>query len=244
MTVAKGQVNDVTTSKSISVDEFGIVTQTITITKSSAGGVAVPYQDSDWNTIGTTSPDNNKLLCTGVSVDDAGAIKSITKTYMGALEEKTRYRMSAQGTQEPIQTHPAFNDDEVDGFQGKLAGTGAEKANGAVFKGDQEDSEFDYFPVNAENDLGGVTGYLSPTVEVEVITVKPNNSMDNPEWITDDIYDIADIKDPGAQLNVGDRTWLLMGSSQEILGGAIKSTAIYRLSGAKGWNTWIYTSSS
>lgn len=244
MTRTYGQISDVTTAKSISVDEFGIITETITTTKSSADGVAVPYGDGDWNVIGTTSPNNNKLLCTGVSVDDAGAVKSITKTYMGALATKTRYRMSAQGTQEPIQTHPAFNDDEIEGYSGKLAGTGAEPANNAKFKGDEEDSEFDYFPVNAENDLGGVTGYLSPTVEVEVITVKPNNSMDSPEWITDDIYDIADIKDPGAQLNVGDRSWLLMGSSQEVLGGAIKSTAIYRLSGAKGWNTWIYTTAS
>jgi hypothetical protein len=239
--IKKGITNGVTTSKSITVDEFGIVTQTITTTLSGDFTGGNSYRSQDFMIIGANSPDFNQLLCTDVSIDDSDAIKTITKTFKGAIERQESYRLSAQGTQEPIQTHPAF-DDEPDGYNGKIAGNGADAKNGAKFKGEEEDSEFDYFPANADNDLGGVTGYLSPSLELEKITVETNDRMDQPTWITDDIYDIADIKDPDAQLSVGDRNWLLMGSTQEVIGGAIKSTAIYRLSGEKGWNTKIYTS--
>lgn len=242
MTMKKiGTVDGVVTQKSISVDEFGIVTQSITTTINNTNTTSAnPYQDSDFLIIGDASPDYSKLLCTGVNLDDSGAIKSITATYQGALQDSIMYRLSTQGSQEPIQTHPAFNA-TPQGFSAKIAGTGADPQNGAIFKGDAEDSEFDYFPVNADNDLGGVTGYLSPTMEVEKITVKANTSMTDPDWIEDDIYKVADRFTSLAGLSIGTRNWLLMGSTQEVIGGAIKSTAIYRMSGLKGWNTLIYT---
>jgi hypothetical protein len=239
--ITKGKIGDVVTSITYSVDQYGIITQTITKTLSNSGTTSAnAYSDSDYDAIGESSPDNGSLKCVGTNLQDSGAIKTITKTYQGIAETKTFYRISAQASQEPIQTHPAFND-TPNGFATKLAGTGDDAKNGAVFKGNDADSEFDYFPANADLDLGGVTGYLVPTVELEQITVKPNSDASDPDWITDDIYDVADIKVPQTTLNVGTRSWLLMGSTQECFGGAIKSTAIYRLSGAKGWNTAIYT---
>jgi hypothetical protein len=239
--ITKGTVDGIITSKSISVDEFGIVSQSITetINKTNTTSANI-YQQSDFMVLGEASPDFNKLLCTDVSLNDSGPVKTITKTYKGALVDTVRLRLSAQGTQEPIQTHPAFNDTPA-GFNGKIAGTGADPENGAKFKGKTEDSEFDYFPANADNNLGGVTGYLNPTLELEKITVKTNTDMSDPTWITDDIYKIADIVDPDLNLSIGQRNWLLMGSTQEVIGGAIKSTAIYRMSGDKGWNNMIYT---
>ena len=239
--ITRGSVDGITTSKSISVDEFGIVTQSITETISNANSTSAnAYQQNDFMVLGEASPDFGKLLCTDVSLNDSGPVKTITKTYKGALVTTTRLRLSAQGTQEPIQTHPAFNDTPA-GFNGKIAGTGADPQNGAIFKGEDEDSEFDYFPANADNNLGGVTGYLNPTLELEKITVKTNADISDPTWITEDIYKIADIVDPDINLSVGQRDWLLMGSTQEVIGGAIKSTAIYRMSGDNGWNTMIYT---
>lgn len=239
--IVKGSVGDVVTGKTFSVDQYGIITQTITKTLSNTGTTSAnSYNTSDYDVIGESSPDESSLKCVGASLQDNGAIKTITKTYQGITNTKTFYRISAQGSQEPIQTHPAFNA-TPNGFANKLAGTGDDPQNGAVFKGESEDSDFDYFPASADLDLGGVTGFLVPTVELEQITIKQNSDPTDPDWITDDIYDVANIKAPTTTLNVGTRTWLLMGSTQECFGGAIKSTAIYRLSGSKGWNTAIYT---
>ena len=243
MIVKRGQVDGVVTNKSITVDQFGIVTQTITETINNTNTTSAnAYEQEDWYVVGEESPDISTLRCVGVNLDDSGAIKTITKTYQGAVDKKVTFRLSAQGSQEPIQTHPAFSE-PTDNFTTALAGNGADPKNKAIFKGDQEDSEFDYFPANADNDLAGVTGYLVPSVELEKTTVQASgsaNPIEEPEWITEDIYKIAYIVDPQGNLSVGQRTWLLMGSSQEIIGGAVKSTAIYRLSGLKGWNNLIY----
>lgn len=241
--IKKGTVGDVTTSKTFSVDQYGIITQTITKTLSNTGTTSAnAYDTDDYDCIGEASPDNSNLLCVGTNLQDNGVIKTVTKTYQGISSEKKFFRLSATGSQEPIQTHEAFVE-SVNNL-GPLAGTGDNPLNGAVFKGEEEDSEFDYFPANAENDLGGVTGYLVPSVEVEEITIKNNSDASNPDWVTEDIYDVADIKAPSTTLDIGNRTWLLMGSTQECFGGAIKSTAIYRLSGPKGWNVLMYSPSS
>ena len=239
--IKKGKINDVITSKTFSQDQYGIITQTITKTINNSGTTSANAYTDEYDALGEASPDVSELKCIGTSLNDSGAIKTITKTYQGCTEDRKFYRLSATGSQEPIQTHEAFV--EVANGLGPLAGTGDAPVNGAVFKGQEESSEFDYFPANAGGNLGGATGYLVPTVEIEEITIKSNSDISDPEWITDDIYDVADIKSPNTELNVGDRTWLLMGSTQECFGGAIKSTAIYRLSGAKGWNTLIYSAS-
>ena len=239
--VKKGKLHDVTTRKSVSVDQFGIITASVTKTLATGndGGGTEKYQASDFDVIGDAHPDYSYLLCTSVQLDDSSVVASITLTYQGINEETKRYRLVASGGQEPIQTHPAFAED-ADGYDEILAGTGASAKNKAKFKGTEEDSEFDYFPANADHDLGGVTNYIVPNVEIEEVTCKKNSDMADPTWEENDIYDVGQIKDSGLDLSVGDRNWLLMGSRQEIIGGATKSTAIYRLSGTKGWNDKVY----
>lgn len=240
MAIKKGQTDGVTLSKTLSVDEFGIVTQTITESISSLGTTSAnAYNSSDFNVIGSSSPDYSYLKCVGVNIQDDDYIKSITKTFQGVDTEKIYWRITAQGSQEPITTHPAFT--ELKDGLGPIGGTGDDPKNGAIFKGEEEDSEFDYFPANADNNLGGVSAYLEPTAEVEKITIKPNTSVTSPVWDNNAVFNIADIQNPQIpNLQIGQRTWLLMGSTQEVFGGCIKVTEIYRMSGPKGWNVLIY----
>lgn len=226
-----GTIDDVITSQSYSVDSFGIITLTINKTIDLTNS---DIQQSDVQSMPNTTYGNLRCVSASVSQNDQG-IGTRTEVYMGTNGTHYRYRLTTSGAQEPIQTHPDFKT--------TLAGDGDSPLNNAVFKGEEVDSEFDYFPPNAGNDLEGVSAYLEPAMEVEVTVVTISGSMADPTFHS--LYNnIGEIRTPtggGAPALPLGRNWLLTGSSQEIIGGAVKATYLYRMSGRKGWNSLIYS---
>lgn len=237
------QIDGITVSTNYAVDMDGIVTITEvkTFAGSSPSASSSAVVKSDWDIIGDAHSEESYCLCVAVSMQDETPVKKRTAVYKGINGSTKRFSLTATGAQEPITTHPAFKE-AGDGYAVALAGTGADKKNGAKFKGDEEDSEFDYFPPDADRDLGGVTSYLEPAVELQCVIVKNNADMEQPTWeLANAIYNIADrVAPPQGAPSVGTRNWLAMGSTQEIIGGAIKITVNYRMSGARGWNEAIY----
>ena len=202
-----------TISETYSVDQDGIITYTKVETMDFT---ATNVKQSDVQAMANTT--DGTLRCTScvVTQNDSG-LGQRTTVYQGTNGTHYRYRLTVAGSQEPIQTHPDWDE---------IGGTGDDPQNGAIFKGEEEDSEFDYFPTNAEKDLGGVSGYLDMTMECEVTVVTQSGSMADPSWHS--LYNnIAEIRTPiggGAPAAPSGRDWLLTGTTQETIGGAIKAT--------------------
>lgn len=150
-------------------------------------------------------------------------------------DEAVEIRVVSTASEEPIQTHPAFAKDH-DAFTFILAGTGDSPENGAVFEGEESNSKFEYFPPDAELDLGGVTSYLVPSVVLEA--TKRFKNFADVGW--DQIYDVGKRKAPPIEINVGDRNWLVIGSQYTYENGTWVVTVQYQLSGDSGWNRHIY----
>lgn len=150
-------------------------------------------------------------------------------------EEEWEIRVVSTASEEPIETHPAFSE-ENDNYPKVLAGTGDDRKHGAEFDGTEANSKFEYFPPNAEENLGGVTSYLVPSVVLEAS--KQFEKFDDVGW--SQIYDVGKIKEPPIEINVGDRNWLLIGSQYTNDDGTWTVTNQYQLSGEKGWNPNIY----
>ena len=151
------------------------------------------------------------------------------------------YRVSAVTSEEPIETHPAFIEPQP-GFGIGLGGTGAEPKNDAVFEPRTTEGEFQFFPPNAPNELGGVTSYLVPAVIFEATVTSTDFNLVG-QW--DNIYDIGKIKRIPININVGpERNWLVVGVLYDYDKDTTEwsVTVQYQLSGPRGWNRAIYAS--
>lgn len=150
------------------------------------------------------------------------------------------YELEMGASEEPIQTHPKFVSD--------IAGTPAVPANGAIFR-DEEGNKtrdnmkgiFDRFRVllddGSPNPFGGVTGYLNPQMtwtKTWITASKPN-----------DLAQVGKIDTPeGAPPSLGgSRNWLYVALTYEERGGGncYKVKKAWRASGARGWNTTLYS---
>jgi len=165
--------------------------------------------------------------------------KKVT-TYVTMAIDDDDYNITSIATEEPIETHPAFKDNTNTDFPITLAGTGANAENNAIFEGSEEDSKFDYFPPNAEEDLAGVDSYLVPSVVLE--HTKKFKKLTDVGW--SQLYDVGKIKAPqfptGVTFPTAKRNWLLIGSQYRYDDGLWVVTNQYQLSGRKGWNKNIY----
>lgn len=216
-------------SRTFATDSFGIITYTVVET---VDHTTVDAKMADLIYANTT---DGTFRCTSsvVSQGDTGVGRRTT-VYQGCNGTTYRYRISSSTSQEPIQTHEDWEE--------KIGGTGSSPKNDAIFKGSGDNAEFDYFPANAANEFGGVSGFLDMALEAEVTIVAPSGSMADPTWESR-YNNMAEIGNPfggGAPQALTGRDWLLVGSNQEPIGGAMKSTYIFRMSGAKGWNKLIY----
>jgi hypothetical protein len=223
-----GSIAEVQT-RTFSTDSYGIITYTIVET--------MDYTSADakvGDLIYADTSDGSFRCISSVVTQNPTGVGQRTSVYVGCQGTTYRYRISSSTSQEPIQTHEDWED--------KIGGNGNEPKNDAIFKGTTTESEFDYFPATAANDFGGVSGFLDMALEVEVTVVTPSGNMSNPTW--DSRYNnMAEIGTPiggGAPQALTGRDWLLVGSNQETIGGAVKASYIYRMSGAKGWNKLIY----
>lgn len=150
-------------------------------------------------------------------------------------DEEFEIRVVSTASEEPIETHPAFSEDH-DHFPWILAGTGDDPQNGAVFDGTESDSKFSYFPPDALLQLGGVTSYLVPSVVLEA--TKRFTDFDDVGW--NQIYTVGKIKEPPIDIDVGNRTWLIIGAQYTNDNGTWVVTVQYQLSGEDGWNENMY----
>lgn len=163
-------------------------------------------------------------------------------TYKGVQDIDTEVHTYAfdGDTQQPhITTHPEYEE--------TLAPHATKDSNG----------KFQYFPDTGgalTNHLTGITSYHDPTLVFKHVIVKVNSGggfdtqleFENVGKIftTDDINltcgggDLPVPTIDGA--NAGIRDWLLLRPSIEILGGALRITRNYILSGPHGWNSLIY----
>jgi len=161
---------------------------------------------------------------------------TVCEKYEDVAGDEWVIRIVGTGSEEPIETHPAFSK-EANGYPIILAGTGDARENGAEFDGTEPNSKFEFFPPNAENDLGGVESYLVPSVVLEA--TKEFSDFNEVGW--SQIYDVGKIKDVPINIEVGQvRNWLLVGTQYDYENGKWKVTNQYQLSGAKGWNENIY----
>lgn len=200
----------------------------------------VTYDDGTAYTVrpdigfGGAHSDFSYLKCTGGTQTEEGkGIWKITKTFQGINTTCETWRVNAAVSQEPIESHEDFVD--------FIGGTGDDPKNDAVFESDDEEAKFKYFPANADNDLGGVKSFLDPTCQVEHTIVKKHSGSNSaPAW--DSISDVGQFTTslPSAPDVASGRDWLLMGTTQEVIGGALRVRKTYRLSGRLGWNGLIY----
>ena len=204
----------------------------------------VTYDDGTAYTVrpdigfGEAHSDFSYLKCTGGTQTEEGkGIWKITKTFQGINTTCETWRVNAAVSQEPIESHEDFVD--------LIGGTGDLPLNGAVFEDDTEEAKFKYFPASAAWDLGGVKSYLEPTCQLEHTIVKKHNGSNSaPAW--DSISDVGQITTslPSAPAVASGRNWLLMGTTQEVIGGALRVRKTFRLSGRLGWNGIIYDNSA
>ena len=152
-----------------------------------------------------------------------------------AEEDEGTVTITSTASEEPIETHPAFAE-TTDNYNSRLAGTGDDAELGAIFEGTTADAKFSHFSHENENDLAGVESYLVPSVVAEVTKILANTA--NFEF--QNVYDVGRIKAPPQNINVGDRTWLVIGAQYRLVDGSWEATVQYQLSGEKGWNAKIY----
>ena len=75
-----------------------------------------------------------------------------------------------------------------------------------------------------------------PSVVAEVTKILPNTE----NFVFQNVYDVGRIKGPPQNIDVGDRTWLVIGAQYRLVDGSWEVTMQYQLSGEKGWNAKIY----
>ena len=157
-----------------------------------------------------------------------------------AEEDEGTVTITSTASEEPIETHPAFTRDSKrdTNFIYTLAGTGDDPELGAIFEGTTADAKFSHFSHENDNDLAGVESYLVPSVVAEVTKILPNTA----NFVFQNVYDVGRIKGPPQNINVGDRTWLVIGAQYRLVDGSWEATMQYQLSGEKGWNEALYLS--
>tara|TARA_B100000927_G_scaffold285570_1_gene275836 strand:+ start:256 stop:948 length:693 start_codon:yes stop_codon:yes gene_type:complete len=161
---------------------------------------------------------------------DVGGYIITEVDYIGLQSGPTNYYVEYTGTvqEEPIETHDKFVSD--------IGGTVSNPKNQAIF--DAKTGEFIGFPGNAPNDLGGVKGYLSPSITARVTYYAYGPKKGN-------INDLGNKSNPPVNLpkHQSGANWLLVGVSfREFATITVQVTEEYMLSGRKGWNDLIYTS--
>ena len=236
-----GDFADEAKKESWSVSNDGIITLTETITVDHSN-LTSAFDPSDEMDIDSAHPTYAYLRKTGGTVTYKG-FKDVwerTRVYQGIDTTFETYRLEQTTSQEPIETHPDFVDE--------IGGTGADPLNNAVFDSDEETAELKYFPSNAPQNLGGVSDYLVSGVTLQHIKVK-TCSTSCPNW--ESLDKVATQGGPGScEPTLPDAPfsssysdgyeWLMVGCSQEKIGGALRVQYNYRLSGPKGWNDLIY----
>jgi hypothetical protein len=176
--------------------------------------------------IGTPHPDDNRLHCYARrrQFPKLGKIKIICD-YIGLMYDPTPpvWEMIGTLSEDPIETHQNFVD--------KIGGNLGNEKNNAYF--DPDTGEFVCFPADAPQDLGGVRGYLVPSVvwrktwwsstapqpsDLGVIIQRPVQ-LALPQSVKNGLGSNFTYRQVGFYFQV----------SEEVMG-----------SGKKGWNTLIY----
>lgn len=159
--------------------------------------------------------------------------------YVGIMNNETTpvYELVGSVSEEPIQTHPEFDD---------IAGTPDDPAHGAIFVDENGYISFDpgratfsHFAAIVEgekNELAGVTAYLDPG---QVVWRKT--------WITrtrpTDISQLGEIDSPeGNPPSLGSgKNWLYYALRFEQRGEVYQVNKEWKASGRGGWNSLIYS---
>ena len=184
----------------------------------------------------TVHPDFPKMAVARVQWEKprqfAGKFYRVAYIYEGfinALPDST-YELSGTLTEEPIETHPDFED---------FAGTPSSPLNGAVFldpetgKPTTDDAKGVFSEFGISGDKAGVSSYASPGVmwtETRYSTTKPT-----------ELGDLGQIDTPnGNPPTFSGRDWLLWDSSYRRRGFIYEIRIAWKLSGRNGWDEDIY----
>jgi hypothetical protein len=191
---------------------------------------------TDFRAIGSAHPvfTNLKLEKASYNLIHAGKFYRIDYLFEGVLGESlpaASYSISTAVREEPIETHPDFED--------TLAGTPASVLNAAKFVDsegrpttDDEKGIFDRF---GKGDLHGVSSYRERGVTFSETTFSftrlaaPGNvgSIDTP---------------PGAAPTLaGSANWMLVSVQEDKRGGIFQRTRVWEASGPNGWTPLIYS---
>lgn len=183
----------------------------------------------------------NHLKCVNGNVTNNGPFIQVSLTYSGFDPEGTgtELTISAALSQEPIDTHPDF--EEFAGNPDKPK-NGAEFNDDKTFKGFRVDVEC---PKEEENNKAGVKSYLVPSIVCEATEQLASKSNLNLGEIGKIKSKVPKHNPPGSNKSsspptFSKRDWLIVGEAVEGVGKQMIKKTKYRLSGEGKWNEDIY----
>lgn len=183
----------------------------------------------------SSHPDFPSLICKTVTTSKENpGIASLTVTYAGIInnggpgispttaEDSTVTSCTVSVRQEPIETHPNFNDSD-------FAGTpDSPNTTNAIFN---EDGSFSKF--KADSEFAGLETFLLPSVTFSVSYVS--------ETPPASLAGVGSIDTPSNAPSVkAGYNWLKTGISYSRAGGYYNINEDWTLSGPKGWNSKVY----
>ncbi len=233
-------------SESTAIDATGIVEKVCTYL------YRVDAYDLDYfftevqNEIGAEHEDYAHLRCVNVTASAEAGFHKATYTYKGIenATNTTQINVEMGLSQEPIETHPEFED-----FAGKPNG----EKNGAVFNADGTFKAFEIdsntCPLPAETGKQGVSSYLSPTCVVSEMKTYGSQLSVTPVDVGTIVEPNFKHEDPGGggitsmpkiPASSGVRNYLIIGEErQSYADGEVVKTK-HRMSGLRKWNDEIY----
>jgi len=173
-------------------------------------------------------------------------LAAIICDYEGVEEEtESEYELVLGTNEEPIATHPNFTN--------YIGGKPSNPLNSAVFVDEEgqltEDDTrgiFSHFSTYLNTPSGNSTHTLNPLAGVESY-LDGGRATWKQTYFTPtnptDTFQIGQIDTPpGLELNFGTRNWIFMGATIKKRGGSYSVCKEWLLSGPKGWNPKIYSS--
>jgi hypothetical protein len=209
----------------LQIDMYGLSTATATW-----------YDHSDRPTLpglGDAHPIWTELKIERIRVDHQQTHWEISADYAGVIgTPEAVYELDSSAIEEPIETHPDFED--FAGTPEDPLVTGGKKGNefGAVFN--QDTGAFEGF---VYGDKRGVRGYLAPGAVWRMTQVQSEAPVEGVEDTG-----VIDPAPYGPIPAAGTRNWLYTGMTYEQRGGCYTVRYEWKLSGRRGWDADIYAS--